>query len=106
MLTISSLLITGWEIAANQQISQLKLEGFHLKKEYSNYLKQPSSVVEINQPGQILMSLQEAAVNIFKQYFSDNVCPKHVDLFMVSLIKIVNALPFYYRPIPVCTLTT
>ncbi len=62
----------GWKIGANQQISQLQLEGFLVKTEY-NHFKQRYNIAEQNSPGQILMSLQESAMSIFSQYFADNV---------------------------------
>lgn len=62
----------GWKAAAVQQISQLQLEGVEVKTEYI-HSKQRSSDVDLNLPGQILMSLQESAMGIFTQYFSENV---------------------------------
>ena len=62
----------GWKIAASQQISQLQLEGFLVKIEY-NQVKQRSSMTDQNSSGQVLMSLQESAMSIFTQYFSENV---------------------------------
>ncbi|XP_046643877.1 sorting nexin-13-like [Daphnia pulicaria] len=64
--------VEGWKIGANQQISQLQLEGFLVKTEY-NHFKQRYNISEQNSPGQILMSLQESAMSIFSQYFADNV---------------------------------
>ncbi|XP_045026303.1 sorting nexin-13 isoform X3 [Daphnia magna] len=64
----------GWKAAAVQQISQLQLEGVEVKTEYI-HSKQRSSDVDLNLPGQILMSLQESAMGIFTQYFSENATP-------------------------------
>jgi hypothetical protein len=86
---------TGWKIGANQQISQLQLEGFLVKTEY-NHFKQRYNISEQNSPGQILMSLQESAMSIFSQYFADNVLLLQFFDFKNFSLILLQYLPFFF----------
>lgn len=63
----------GWKIAAGEQVLQLKKNGINIKQEYDNVKKSNLKALESNSPGQMLLSLQESATSIYKQYFSDDV---------------------------------
>lgn len=64
--------LLGWKIAAEQQLSCMELEGFHLKDEFKR-LKKSADNVERNPFHQAVFNMQEAATSIYEQYLSPKV---------------------------------